>query len=46
MSRAKLLEKFTSAAPGLPLAETLDGIADFDDGDYRPLLQALTALTV
>ncbi|MHA1567071.1 MAG: MmgE/PrpD family protein [Alphaproteobacteria bacterium] len=46
MLRAKLLEKLTSAARSLPLAEVLDGIADFDNGDYRPLLHVLATLTV
>ena len=46
MPRAKLLEKFAAAAQGLPIADVLDGIATFDDGDYRPLVRALAALEV
>lgn len=41
MSRARLLEKFTGATQGLPVDGILEGIAAFDNGDYRPLIQAL-----
>ena len=46
MPRAKLLEKLAAVAQGLPIADVLDGIATFDDGDYRPLVRALAALEV
>jgi 2-methylcitrate dehydratase PrpD len=46
MSRAALLEKFSAGAQGLPIADVLDGVATFDDGDYQPLVRSLAALEV